>query len=227
MSLSVGGRIWSILQVCACGGPDQAGIGCHNQLTRCPRGGQATLGDFSPDPHQRASLSFLKPNIASISPMPRRRPRNPSLLSGVLDEYLSKELADWGNGRRICREQSPPRATSWSSSITMAKLCRLPLLASSSNDAIIGREGHWQSRIEKRPGLIAKIATNSLSQCPAPASSAVNPRKSPHNFTRRIFSSYIRDLLADQGGFKLPIGFSKYPFEMSAEFPLMSRKMAY
>jgi len=28
-------------------------------------------------------------------------------------------------------------------------------------------------------------------------------------------------------GFELPIGFSKYPFEMSTEFPLMCRKMAY
>jgi hypothetical protein len=41
-----------------------------------------------------------------------------------------------------------------------------------------------------------------------------------------IFSNTIRDLLADRKGFKLPIGFSKYPFEMSAEFPLMCRKMA-
>ena len=70
-------------------------------------------------------------------------------LNSVLDEYLSKELADWGNGRRICREQSLPRPTSWSSSITMAKLCGLPLLALSFNDAIIGREGHWQSRVQR------------------------------------------------------------------------------
>ena len=33
--------------------------------------------------------------------------------------------------------------------------------------------------------------------------------------------------MADQRGFKLPIGFSKYPFEMSGEFPLMCGKMAY
>ena len=33
--------------------------------------------------------------------------------------------------------------------------------------------------------------------------------------------------LADRRGFKLSIGFSKYPFEMSAEFPLMSAEKAY
>lgn len=32
--------------------------------------------------------------------------------------------------------------------------------------------------------------------------------------------------VVDQRGFKLPIGFPKYPFEMAAEFPLMCRKMA-
>jgi hypothetical protein len=33
-------------------------------------------------------------------------------------------------------------------------------------------------------------------------------------------------LLADQGGFELAVQLSKYLFEMSAEFPLMSGEMA-
>ena len=83
-----------------------------------------------------------------------------------------------------------------------------------------------KSPSEKRPKLNVQRARNSLSRWPTRVAAGANPRKSPHNFARCIFSSYIRDLLADQRGFKLPIGFSKYPFEMSAEFPLMCRKMA-
>ena len=83
-----------------------------------------------------------------------------------------------------------------------------------------------KSRSEKRPTLNVQSARNSLSQWPTRATAGANPRKSPHNFAKCIFSSYIRDLLADRKGFKLPIGFSKYPFEMSVEFPLMCRKMA-
>jgi hypothetical protein len=97
---------------------------------------------------------------------------------------------------------------------------------SPSSDAIIGREGHWQSRVLRNDLLVAEIAPNSLAQWPAAVGSAANPRKSPRNFAIHIFSSYIRDLLADRRGFELPIGFSKYPFEMSAKFPLMCRKMA-
>jgi hypothetical protein len=36
----------------------------------------------------------------------------------------------------------------------------------------------------------------------------------------------IDDLLADRGGFELAVQLSKYLFEMSAEFPLMSGEMA-
>jgi hypothetical protein len=38
---------------------------------------------------------------------------------------------------------------------------------------------------------------------------------------------YFLLLVADQRGFELPIGFPKYPFEMSAEFPIMSAEKAY
>ena len=72
---------------------------------------------------------------------------------------------------------------------------------------------------------MAKIATNSLSQWPTPQNAPANPRNSPHNCVSFILYNNIIDLLADQRGFELPIGLSKYPFEMSAEFPLMCRKM--
>ena len=83
-----------------------------------------------------------------------------------------------------------------------------------------------KSRSEKRPTLNAQSATISLSQWPTQGIASANRRKRRQNSAMDIFSINIRDLLADQRGFKLPIGFSKYPFEMSAEFPLLCRKMA-